>query len=165
METYAGSLRTWRSVRARLAWFALHESRGETVCSEWEYLGPFQFGLSVFIVIGELGHPQCDLSVTLVQHKPPPQCSRFSDHGSLCVCSGLIFRPWPLLPSERLCSAAAAVKTALPASTLATCYTCIVGNISCSFPSFPRSCFGCSPYAPAVWGHWPGCWGSPAVQG
>lgn len=76
---------------------------------------------------GEMGHSQCDLSVTPVQHKPAPQCGRFSDLLSRCVCSRLIFIVdlWTSGP----------VKTALSAGPCTTCYTYIVGNHSRFFAS------------------------------
>lgn len=112
--------------------------KGEIVQNEF-FWAPFWFGLYVCIGKGEVGHSQCDLSLTPVQHKPPPQCSRFSENCSLCVCSCLIFHPWPLLFSKGIFSVALPVKTALLAGPLTTCYTFIVENISCSFTFFPCS--------------------------
>lgn len=98
----------------------------------------------------EVGHTQCDLSVTPVQHKPPPQCSRFSDHHSLCVCSCLIFHPWPLLLFS--CAPSENSPFRWPIQHLLHLHC---GKHFLLFQIFSQSCFGWKPGAPAG-GHQPG---------
>lgn len=92
----------------------------------------------------EVGHTQCDLSVTPVQHKPPPQCSRFSDHHSLCVCSCLIFHPWPLLLFS--CAPSENSPFRWPIQHLLHLHC---GKHFLLFQIFSQSCFGWKPGAPA----------------
>lgn len=131
MWTYARSLWTLKSIRPRLAWFPLDESKGRD-CAKWKYLGP----LSVCMLCMYRHTWGRSFSVWPVCNPWPTKTSTSVQQVLRSVQTVCLLRF--NLPSLTFASLQQCYQSNSPFSW-PTCYTCIVGNISCYFTSVPCS--------------------------